>query len=330
MKSIQRRAALTVFVGTGLLGIGISGRATAQSAFPDKPIRLVVPFAPGGNADITGRLFAEALSKKLGQQVVVENRGGAGGAIGAEAVAKASADGYSLVLGSTGTFLVSPRMTGGKPPYTLASFAPVALLSTSPMVIVVNANGPFKNWAGMRDYLRANPGKLTIGHPGNGSTNHLAVLQLQEALGVKFNIIPYKSNGLALNDLLAGQIDAVIDQVPASIGHVRGGRLRAIVVTTPRRAGQLPDTPTLQELGVKDFNGSTPIVLMAPAGTPADVVKKLNDAVAEVLADPAMKDKITGLGAEIEAMTPQALTAFLQKEDTAVEEIARSGLLKPE
>ena len=214
-------------------------------------------------------------------------------------------------------------MTGGKPPYTLASFAPVALLSTSPMVIVVNANGPFKNWAGMRDYLRANSGKLTIGHPGNGSTNHLAVLQLQEALGVKFNIIPYKSNGLALNDLLAGQIDAVIDQVPASIGHVRGGRLRAIVVTTPRRAGQLPETPTLQELGVKDFNGSTPIVLMAPAGTPADVVKKLNDAVAEVLADPAMKDKITGLGAEIEAMTPQALTAFLQKEDTAVEEIAK-------
>ncbi|MDB5487667.1 MAG: tripartite tricarboxylate transporter substrate binding protein, partial [Reyranella sp.] len=260
----------------------------------------------------------------------VENRGGAGGAIGAEAVAKSPPDGYSLVLGSTGTFLVSPRMTGGKPPYTLASFAPVALLSTSPMVIVINANNPIRDWAGMLAYLRANPGKLTIGHPGNGSTNHLAVLQLQKALGVQFNIIPYKSNGLALNDLLAGQIDAVIDQVPASIGHVRGGRLRAVVVTTARRAGQLPDIPTLQESGVKDFASTTPIVLMAPAGTPPDIVKKLNDAVASALSDPAVKQKLNDLGAETESLSPQELTAFLQKEDAAIEELQKSGLLKPE
>lgn len=325
MKPLARRTALV-----SLAGLLATRGVFAQAAYPDKPIRLVVPFAPGGNADITGRLFADALSRKLGQQVIVENRGGAGGAIGAEAVAKSPADGYALVLGSTGTFLVSPRMTGGKPPYTLASFAPVALLSTSPMVIVVNGSGPFGDWAGMLAYLRANPGKLTIGHPGNGSTNHLAVLQLQKALGVQFNIVPYKSNGLALNDLLAGQIDAVIDQVPASIGHVRGGRLRAIVVTTPRRARQLPDTPTLQEAGVKEFNGSTPIVLMAPAGTPADVVKKLNDAVAEILADPAIKEKIEGLGAEVEILTPQALTSFLQKEDAAIADLEKSGLLKPE
>lgn len=325
MNSLTRRTAIAA-----LLAALPASRAVAQAAYPDKPIRLVVPFAPGGNADLTGRLFAEALAKPLGQQVIVENRGGAGGAIGAEAVAKSPPDGYSLVLGSTGTFLVSPRMTGGKPPYTLASFAPVALLSTSPMDIVVNVNGPIKDWPAMLAYLRANPGKLTIGHPGNGSTNHLALLQMQKALDVRFNIIPYKSNGLALNDLLAGQIDAVIDQVPASIGHIRGGRLRAIVVTTARRAGQLPDVPTLQETGVKDFASTTPIVLMAPAGTPPEIVKKLNDAVANALADPAVKDKLNGLGAETEALTPQQLTVFLQKEDAVIEELQKSGLLKPE
>jgi len=325
MKSLTRRTTIAA-----LLAALPAGGAFAQGAYPDKPIRLVVPFAPGGNADLTGRLFAEALAKPLGQQVIVENRGGAGGAIGAEAVSKSQPDGYSLVLGSTGTFLVSPRMTGGKPPYTLTSFAPVALLSTSPMDIVVNANNPIKDWPSMLAWLRANPGKLTIGHPGNGSTNHLALLQMQKALDVRFNIIPYKSNGLALNDLLAGQIDAVIDQVPASIGHIRGGRLRAIVVTTPRRAGQLPDVPTLQEMGVKDFASTTPIVLMAPAGTPPEIVKKLNEAVANALADPAVKEKLNGLGAETEALTPQQLTVFLQKEDAAIEELQKSGLLKPE
>ena len=325
MKSLTRRTTIAA-----LLAALPAARALAQAGYPDKPIRLVVPFAPGGNADLTGRLFAEPLGKRLGQQVIVENRGGAGGAIGAEAVAKSAPDGYSLVLGSTGTFLVSPRMTGGKPPYTLASFAPVALLSTSPMDIVINANNPIKDWAGMLAYLRANPGKLTIGHPGNGSTNHLALLQMQKALDVRFNIIPYKSNGLALNDLLAGQIDAVIDQVPASIGHIRGGRLRAIVVTTARRASQLPDVPTLQETGVKDFASTTPIVLMAPAGTPADIVQKLNDAVANALSDPAVKEKLNGLGAETEALTPPQLTAFLQKEDALIEELQKTGLLKPE
>jgi tripartite-type tricarboxylate transporter receptor subunit TctC len=323
--SFTRRAV----VATLLVGC-YAPRGVAQAGFPDRPIRLVVPFAPGGNADLTGRLFSDALSKRLGQQVVIENRGGAGGAIGAEAVSKSPADGYTLVLGSTGTFLVSPRMTGSKLPYTLASFTPVALLSTSPMDIVVNAAGPLKDWPTMLAALRADPGKVTIGHPGNGSTNHLAVLRLQKTLGVSFNIVPYKSNGLALNDLLAGQIDSVIDQIPASIGHVRGNRLRAIAVTTAVRAAQLPDVPTLAELGVKDFAATTPIVLMAPAGTPPAIVKKLNDAVADVLADSTIRDKLAGLGAETQPVAPGALASFLQAEDTAIEELARSGLLKSE
>lgn len=323
--SCTRRAV----VATLLLSLGAQ-RALAQSSYPNRPIRLIVPFAPGGNADLTGRLFGEALSKRLGQQVLVDNRGGAGGAIGGEAAAKSEADGYTVILGSTGTFLVSPRMTGGEPPYSLANFAPVALLSISPMDIVVSSTSAIKDWAGMLAALRAKPGTVTIGHPGNGSTNHVAILRLQKALGVTFNIIPYKSNGPALNDLLAGQIDSVMDQVPASIGHVRNGRLRAIAVTTLQRAAQLPDTPTLAELGAKDFSATTPLMLMAPAGTPPEIVKKLNEAVADSLTDPPVKDRLSELGSETQAMTPDAVLAFMQNENTSIEELSRSGLLKVE
>ena len=305
-------------------------RSASAADWPDKPIRLVVPFAPGGNADLTGRIFSEALAKRLGQQVVIDNRGGAGGAIGAEQVAKSAPDGYSLVLGSTGTFLVSPRMTGGKPPYTLASFAPVALLSTSPMDIVMNARNPIRDWPSLLASLKANPGKFTIGHPGNGSTNHLAILLLQQAAGVKFNVIPYKSNGLALNDLLAGQIDAVMDQVPASISHVREGRLTAVAVTTKKRARELPDVPTLGESGVKDFDATTPLYLMAPAGTPPEIVTKLNAAVADSIADPALAKREADLGADVEALTVAAVTAMLRKEDADIQEFEKAGLLKAE
>ena len=325
---LRRRTALATALAIG--AIAVDRTASAQAPYPDRLIRLIVPFAPGGNADLTGRLFAEALAKRLGQQIVVENRGGAGGAIGSEQLAKSPPDGYTLGLGSTGTYLVSPRMTGGKPPYTLASFAPVALLNTSSMVIEVGAQNAIKDWPGFLAYVRANPGKLTIGHPGNGSTNHLALLRLQKALGITFNIVPYKSMGPALADLLAGQIDAVIDQIPASIGHIRSGRLIPIAVTSAKRASQLPDTPTLQQLGVKDFDAATPLVLMAPAGTPEAIVAKLNAAVNEAVADPAMREKMAGLGAETETMTPQALASFLQKEDVAIDELAKSGLLKAE
>ncbi len=327
---IRRRTAFVSALASTLATIAAGRTASAQAQWPDKPIRLIVPFAPGGNADLTGRLFAEALAKRLGQPVVVENRGGAGGAIGSEQLAKAAPDGYTVGLGSTGTFLVSPRMTGGTPPYTLASFAPVALLNTSSMAIEVNAQNPIKDWASFLAWVRANPGKLTIGHPGNGSTNHLALLRLQKALGISFNIVPYKSMGPALADLLSGQIDAVIDQIPASIGHIRSGKLRPIAVTSGRRAAQLPDTPTLQQSGVTEFDAATPLFLMAPAGTPPAIVNRLNAAVNDAIADASLREKMAGLGAEAEAVTPAALTASLQKEDGAIEELAKSGLLKAE
>lgn len=322
----QKRRA---FVAGGL-ATALMGPVRAQGSYPNRPIRLVVPFAPGGNADITGRLFAEALSKRLGQSVVIENRGGAGGAIGSEAAAKSVPDGYSLVLGSTGTFLVSPRMTGSAPPYTLASFAPVALLNTSSMVIEVNAANPIRDWPGLLAYLKANPGRLSIGHSGNGSTNHLALLRLQQAADLRFNIVPYKGMGPALNDLLAGQLDAAIDQIPASLGHIRANRLRAIVVTSRERTVELPETPSLHEMGVKDFDAVTPLVLLAPAGTPADIVQKINGAVNDAIRDPEVARRIVELGATGKPMTPEALGQFLAAEDKVIEALARSGLLKTE
>ena len=327
--SLKRRTTLAGGLAAGFV-LAATASAKAQAGYPEKPIRLIVPFAPGGNADLTGRLYAEALPRQLGQQVIVENKGGAGGAIGAEAASQSPPDGYTVVLGSTGTFLVSPRMTGGKPPYTLDSFAPVALLNTSPMDIVVNANGPYKDWPSMLAALKARPGTVTIGHPGNGSTNHLALLQLQKALGVKFNIVPYKSNGPALNDLLAGQIDAVIDQIPASIGHIRNGRLRAIAVTTDKRSPQLADVPTLAEMGVKDFSATTPLYLMAPAGTPPAVVKKLNEAVVATATDPAFREKMAGLGAETQALGVDPLIAILRADDKMIADLQATGLLKVE
>ena len=321
---LSRRAA-----GAAILSF-VAARGAGAQAYPSKPIRLVVPFAPGGNADLTGRLFGEALVKRLGQQIVIENRGGAGGAIGGEVVSKAAPDGYTLVLGSTNTFTVAPRMTGGTPPYTLASFAPVALLSTSSMVIVVNATSALRGWPDMLSYLKASPGKLSIGHSGNGSTNHLAVLRLQQAAAVRFNIIPYKSMGPALNDLLAGQIDAGIDQIPSSIGHIRAGRLRAIAVTSLGRAIELPDTPSLHESGVKDFDAVTPLLLMAPPGTPSGIVTALNIAVSDALGDPAVASRLAELGATTKAVTPDALAKFLAEEDRAIEDLAKSGLLKTE
>jgi tripartite-type tricarboxylate transporter receptor subunit TctC len=205
------------------------------------------------------------------------------------------------------------------------------MLATSSMVLEVNASNALKDWPAVLAYLKANPGKLTVGHPGNGSTNHLALLRLQQAAGVRFTLVPYKSNGLALNDLLAGQIDSVMDQIPASLAHIRAGKLRPIAVTSRKRAAQLPDVPSLAESGVADFDAQTPLVLMAPARTPEAIVGKLNGTVNDALADPAVKKRLAELGnEELQAMTPAELTAFLQKEDQIVAELAKTGLLKPE
>jgi tripartite-type tricarboxylate transporter receptor subunit TctC len=309
-----------------LLAACAAGAAFAQS-FPSKPVKIVVPFAPGGNLDVTARLVGESMSKQLGQPFVVENRAGAGGAIGSEAVAKAPPDGYTLVAGTTATTIVSPLMVPN-PPYGLESFTPVGMMAVTPLILEVPAASAYKDFKAYLAYSKANPGKVTIGHSGNGTTNHVAILLLQDALKVQWNIVPYKGSGPALIDLVGGQIDSMMDQTSSSLPQIQAGKLRAIAVGTKSRIPELPQVPTLQEEGVADFEAATPSALLAPAGTPADVVKVLNAALNKALADPAVHKRLVELGSDPRPMDPAQFAAYLRAEDGKLKALVKAGLLK--
>ncbi|HEX4763663.1 MAG TPA: tripartite tricarboxylate transporter substrate binding protein [Usitatibacter sp.] len=309
-----------------LLAACMAGVAFAQS-FPSKPVKIVVPFAPGGNLDVTARLVAESMAKQLGQPFVVENRAGAGGAIGSEAVAKSPPDGYTLVAGTTATTIVSPLMVPN-PPYGLESFAPVGMMAVTPLILEVPAASPHKDFKAYLAYVKANPGKVTIGHSGNGTTNHVAILLLQDALKVQWNIVPYKGSGPALIDLVGGRIDSMMDQTSSSLPQIQGGKLRAIAVGTKTRIPELPQVPTLQEEGVADFEAATPSALLAPAGTPADVVRVLNAALNKALADPAVHKRLVELGSDPRPMDPAQFAAYLRAEDGKLKALVKAGLLK--
>ena len=309
-----------------LLAACMADVALAQS-FPTKPVKIVVPFAPGGNLDVTARLVAESMAKQLGQPFVVENRAGAGGAIGSDAVAKSPPDGYTLVAGTTATTIVSPLMVPN-PPYGLESFTPVGMMAVTPLILEVPAASPHKDFKAYLAYVKANPGKVTIGHSGNGTTNHVAILLLQDALKVQWNIVPYKGSGPALIDLVGGQIDSMMDQTSSSLPQIQGGKLRAIAVGTKSRIPELPQVPTLQEEGVADFEAATPSALLAPAGTPADVVKVLNAALNKALADPAVHKRLVELGSDPRPMDPAQFAAYLRAEDGKLKSLVKAGLLK--
>jgi len=309
-----------------LLAACAAGAAFAQS-FPSKPVKIVVPFAPGGNLDVTARLVGESMSKQLGQPFVVENRAGAGGAIGSEAVAKAPPDGYTLVAGTTATTIVSPLMVPN-PPYGLESFTPVGMMAVTPLILEVPAASAYKDFKAYLAYSKANPGKVTIGHSGNGTTNHVAILLLQDALKVQWNIVPYKGSGPALIDLVGGQIDSMMDQTSSSLPQIQAGKLRAIAVGTKSRIPELPQVPTLQEEGVADFEAATPSALLAPAGTPADVVKVLNAALNKALVDPAVHKRLVELGSDPRPMDPAQFAAYLRAEDGKLKALVKAGLLK--
>ena len=319
---VARLAAVAV-----ALVVGVGG-AMAQT-WPNRPIRLVVPFAPGGNLDIMARTIAEPMSKRLGQPVVVENRAGAGGVIGAEAVASALPDGHAIVIVSTGTLLVSPRLVA-KPPYTEASFAAVGMVSVTPLLLAVPAASRFADYRAFAGHARDNPGKLSVGHAGNGTTNHIALMRLQAVANIQFTVIPYRGSGPALNDLVAGQIDSIVDQVSSSLPHVRASKSRALAVTTATRVADLPDEPTLAELGVTGFEAFTSAGLVAPAATPAAVIATLNAALNAALVDPAVVKRMVELGATPRPMSPADFAAYVKTERGDLEPLFKSGVLKPE
>jgi tripartite-type tricarboxylate transporter receptor subunit TctC len=315
MKSL---GALALCLGTG---------AALAQAFPSKPVKIVVPFAPGGNLDVTARLLGESMTKQLGQPFVVENRAGAGGALGSEAVAKSAPDGYTLVAGTTATTIVSPLLIANSP-YQLQSFAPIGMMAVTPLVLEVPAASPHRDFKSYLAYVKANPGKVTIGHSGNGTTNHIAILQLQEALKVSWNIVPYKGSGPALIDLMGGQIDSMVDQTSSSLSQIQAGKLKALAVGTRTRIADLPQVPTLAEEGVRNFEAVTPSGLFAPANTPPEVVKALNAALNKALADPVIRKRLAELGSDVRPLSAAEFDAFLRDEETKLKALVKSGVLK--
>jgi len=307
--------------------LAVASCAAAAQSYPSKPVRIVVPFAPGGNLDVTARLIGDSMAKQLGQNFIIENKAGAGGALGQEQVARSAPDGYTLVAATTGTTIVSPLMIP-TPPYSREDFAAVGIMAVTPLILEVPTASPYRDFKSYVAAVKADPGKVTIGHSGNGTTNHIAILQLQDALKVRFNIVPYKGSGPALVDLIGNHIDSMMDQTSSSLSQVKAGRLRVLAVGTPQRLADLPDVPTLQEEGVKDFEAATPSALLAPAKTPPEVIAILNAALNKALADPAVRAKLKELGSEIRETTPAQLDQFMADEERKLKALHAQGVLK--
>jgi len=324
---VRRRTVLAAGLAVPLAMTAAGNGAQAQ-AWPARQIRLIVPFAAGGNADITARLLAEGLQRRFGQSVIVDNRPGAGGVVGQELVLQAPADGYTLVIGTFGTLYVSPLMAGK--PSMVPDFTPVSLLSTVPMIVDVPASSRFKTWADLLAAAKASPGTISVGHAGNGTPNHTDILRLQETEKVSFNIVPYRGSGVGLNDVLAGQIDAYVDQLSSSLPHLQSGKLRALLVVGDKRVPELPDVPSLAEAGATPFDGGTTLGLYVRVATPRAIVDTLNAATAAVLNEPAVRQKFTELGATVRPSTPEEFAAFQKTDEAALSDLAAKGLLKPQ
>ncbi len=290
-------------------GLFANTSALAQTTWPSKPVKVIVSFPPGGAADQIARAVAQPLQEALGQPVVVENRAGAGGNIGADAVAKSPADGYTLLMSSGGTVSINPHIYAKMPFDATKDIVPVAAAARVLVFLEVNpAKVPAANVKEFLAYMKANPGRLTFGTPGSGSSPHLAAEMMKVQSGTFATHIPYRGAAPALTDLLAGQIDFMFDP-GIGLQHVRTGKLKMLAVGSPKRSPLFPDVPTLDEAGLKGFDADSVFGFYAPAGTPADVIARLNREINRILNTQGVKDRITALGGEVMPITPQEFGA---------------------
>ena len=323
--TIERRGILVG--GLSMAALAATVPAWAQD-FPSKPIRFIVPYAAGGNVDVTVRLVAEAMQRNLGQSIIVDNRPGAGGLVGQDVAAAAPADGYTIVATSFGGLYVSALMAGK--PSMMPLFYHLSMLSTVPMVVVVPAASKYADWKALLADAKANPGAVSLGHAGNGTTNHTAILRLQEADKVKFAIVPYRGSGVGLNDVMAGQISGYVDQLSSSLPFIKSGKLRALMVVAGERAPELPDVPSLTDLGEQVFDGGTTIGASVRIDTPPAIVKQLNTAIVAALKDTAVVRRLTELGSLPRPSTPEEFSAAMKADEDAIVPLAKAGLLKAE
>lgn len=303
--------------------------APAMAQTSAKPITMLVPFAAGGNIDIVARIIAPALSKHLGQTIVVQNRPGGGGSVAAAEVARAQPDGSTLLITTPNPLVIVPKMVSTT--YTINSFESIGLISSTSLVFTTRAGNPkFKDMASFLAYARANPGKVNIGNSGIGTTNHVAIMQLQSIAKLDLNVVTYKGSGPAIIDLLGGQIDAMVDQLSSSVAHIKGGRMTAISVLAPERDPLLPDTPSTKEVGLPALDISTTLGLLAPAKTPEATVKQLGEALFKVLQDPAVKEQLLNVASIARPGPTNAFSVLLKREDAIASELATAGKLKVE
>lgn len=308
------RRTLTLAAASALGLLALTPLAAQAQAFPTKAITIVVPFSAGGTTDILARVLGQFISKDLGQPVIIDNRAGAGGNIGTQLVARAAPDGYTILMGTVGTHAINQSLYPKLAFDPIKDFAPLTRVALVPNLLVANPAQPFKTVKELMAYAKANPGKVTFGSSGSGTSIHLSGELFKQMAGVDLQHVAYKGSAPAVNDLLGNHIAIMFDNMPSAISHVKAGKLRPLAVTTAQRSPALPDVPTVAEAGVPGYEATSWFGLLAPAKTPAPVVAKLNAAILKALADPDVKNKLLEQGAEPAGETPAQFAAFIASE----------------
>jgi tripartite-type tricarboxylate transporter receptor subunit TctC len=296
-----------------LAAAALCGGAFAQ-AWPSKPIRVVVPFPPGGGTDIIAREVTQKVAANTGWTLVIDNKPGAGGNLGVDAAAKSPADGYTIVLGQTSNLAINPTLYAKLPYDPVKDLTPITLAANAPLVIVVSATSPFKTVGDLVAAAKAKPGEVNFASPGNGTVAHLTGEQFQKAAGVKFQHVPYKGANQALTDVISNTVHLYMSSVPSVLGQIRTGKLRALAVTSTKRVDDLPQVPTVAEAGYKGFDAVTWFGFLAPAGTPKDVVARLNTEFNKALQQPDLVKKLGDEGAEVQGGTAEQFAALIKSD----------------
>jgi len=304
-----------IFLRRGLLAALLAMLAIpvlAQQAYPNKPIRLVVPFPAGGGTDIIAREVAQKLSTTLGWTFVIDNRPGSGGNLGVDTAAKAAPDGYTLALGQTSNLAINPALYSKMPYDPVKDLAPVGLVASAPLVLVVAADSPYKTLADVVNASKAKPGSLNFASPGNGTVAHLASELLQKTAGVKFIHVPYKGMAQAATDVIGGQVQLYMSSVPTLLGHIKSGKMRPIAVTSLKRVDDLKDVPTIAESGYKGFESVTWFGILGPARLPREIVAKLNADINKALKDPQLEKQLSDQGADVATGSPEQFATLIR------------------